>query len=103
MAEKEKLLTRYLIFETDENAVTFTRVGEQLANGAEEALRKHYGSPPSDREGFNVAVSENSFKLRKARARVTTSLEDVELPGLAAENQGSPLSEEEREEETRAF
>jgi len=95
--EKEKLLTRYLIFETDADAITFTRVGEQLANGAEEALRKYYADPPQDREGFSVAVSENAFKLRQARARVTTSLTDVELAPVGS----APASEEEpaRQEE----
>jgi hypothetical protein len=78
----EKLLTRYLIFETDEDAVVFTRVGEQLAGGSEEAIRKFQADPPVDREGFLVAVSENSFKLRKAKATVRTSLTDVEIGAL---------------------
>lgn len=75
MAE-EKLLTRYIIFETDAAAVVFTRIGEQLANGSEEAIRKHFGDPPGDREGLVVAVSENSFKLRPVKAQVKTTISE---------------------------
>ena len=84
MAENEKLLTRYLILSTDEAAVAFTRIGEVLASGSEDAIRKFQSDPPVEREGFLVAVSENSFKLRRTRAKVTTSLTDVEIPDLAA-------------------
>jgi hypothetical protein len=73
---EEKLLTRYILFETDALAVTFTRIGEQLANGSEEAIRKHFGDPPGDREGLVVAVSENSFKLRPVRAQVKTTISE---------------------------
>lgn len=85
----EKLLTRYLIFETDEAAVTFTRIGEQLAGGSEEALRKFCADPPVDREGLLVAVSENSFKLRAAKATVKTSISEAELPALVAADGGA--------------
>jgi hypothetical protein len=99
MTTNERTYTRYLIFETNEAGTVFTRVGSQLAGGAEEALRKFYADPPADGEGFNVAVSENSFKLRKAKARVTTSLEEIELPGLTAEDGPEPEEPEPVEQE----
>jgi hypothetical protein len=86
----EKTYTRYLILTTDEAAITFTRVGEQLANGADEAIRKHLSDPPADGEALIVAVSENSFKLRPAKAKVTTSLGEPVALGKVGPEPASP-------------
>jgi hypothetical protein len=96
MTDQQKLLTKYLIFETDEVASVFTRVGEQLAGGSEEAIRKFYANPPTDRAGFVVAVSENSFKLRNAKATVKTSIAEVPMPALTVPQvaeTGEPVQE----------
>jgi hypothetical protein len=78
----QTLLTRYLIFETDAEGVNLTRIGEELAKGSEEALRKHFAAPLAENDGHYVAVSENHFKLRTAKATVKTTIGQAEWPPL---------------------
>lgn len=76
----EAQLTRYLVFETDAEGVELRRVGEQNARGSDDALRKFFAEPPIDRDGFYVAVSENSFKLRHVHAKVRTTIGEAAFP-----------------------
>lgn len=78
------LLTRYLIFEVKDEGVSLTRIGSELAKGSEEALRKHFAEPLRENDGFYVAVSENHFKLRTAKATVKTTIAQADWPELNA-------------------
>lgn len=79
MAPSAEALTKYRILETLDGGKTWTYIADQLAPSSEQALRRHFADPPAESEGLFAAVSENAFKARKAKARVSTSLEEVEL------------------------
>jgi hypothetical protein len=79
MGEQKTKLTRYLIFESEDSGVMWKRVGDQEARSSDDALRKFFKEPLTDREGTFVAVSENAFKPRKVEARVRTSISSADL------------------------
>lgn len=86
MATNEPLLTRYLIYETEDvDGETLKRVGEALAKGSDDALRKWFADPPIDRAGFYVAISENARRIRRVQAKVKTTIGEAApaapLPG----------------------
>lgn len=81
---REQLLTRYHIFTTDEHAIVLNRIGQQDATGSDAALRKFFSEPLRDNDGFYIAISENSLKLRKAVAQVKTTLSNLDLPPVPA-------------------
>lgn len=65
-AAGERLLTRYLVFETADEGKTLKFAGIQDADNSDSALRKFYEHPdrPAPAAPHVAAVSENNFKLR---------------------------------------
>jgi hypothetical protein len=87
----EKLLTRYLIFSTDDGGQTLNFVGDQLADGSDAALRAFW---PPEAKTHSVAVSENSFKLRPITPKQGPQIgAPVPWPAGPAFNEANPIAE----------
>ena len=86
----EKLLTRYLIFETADGGQTLTFRGHQDADGSDAALRAFW---PPEANTHAVAVSENSFKLRPITPKQGPQI-GAALPWPEPKPRSEPDSEE---------
>jgi hypothetical protein len=76
----EQLLTRYFVYETNDDGATLMLVGEELARSSQDALKAYFRAPPP-REGTFVAVSENARRLRHVKTEMRATItEAVEAP-----------------------
>lgn len=61
---RERLETRYLVYETSDMGQTLHLRGERLAGSSSQALTRHFADNPSAFDRIFTAVSENHLKLR---------------------------------------
>lgn len=81
----ERLLTRFLIYETPDNGITLHGRGDVLASGRDQALRQFLRDHPEKDDGKTVfaTASENGLKLHIPSPRIVIGgkAEDDRKPG----------------------